>query len=92
LAEISVAIFHHNLLFFHTEKKRVCPSVVLLSFIFDVGVFYIYIYIFVSLFFVLFDARRPSSDLPLAACHLFSCAVDVSSAWLRSLCLEHSNN
>ena len=36
---------------------------------------------FVSLF-VLFGARRPSSDLPLAACHWFSCAVDVPSACL----------
>jgi hypothetical protein len=38
------------------------------------------IYMFVSLFVVLFSVRRPSSDRPLAACHLFSCAVDVSPA------------
>jgi len=58
----------------------VCLSVVLLSFIFDVGTFFTCM--FVSLF-VLFGARRPSSDLPLAAaCHWFSCAVDVPSACL----------
>lgn len=46
-----------------------CLSVVLLSFIFDVGTFFICM--FVSMF-VLFGARRPISDLPLAAaCHCF---------------------
>jgi hypothetical protein len=95
-----VSIFYYNLLSFYAEKKRVCRSGVPPSFILNVGVFFvcvcvcIYIYInvrvcvcvcmFVSLFVILFGARRPSSDLPLAACHLFACGVDVSYAWLRS--------
>ena len=51
----------------------------LLSFVFDVGTFFIRM--FVSLF-VLFAVQRLSSDLPLGACHWFSSAVDVPSACL----------